>query len=89
MASLIAEHGSRHVGFSSSVSGAWVFRPLWHPPGPGIEPASAALTGTFLSNCAPREVLIEKLIGYHLERDVQVVHKQSDASTSEETVWSL
>ena len=62
--------GSRYKGFSSCGTWAteselsscdprayWPIRDMWDPPGPGIEPMSAALVGGFLTAGLPGESL--------------------------------
>ena len=68
LASLVAEHRSRHVGFSScsaqalerglsscGACGAQLLCGTWNPPGPGIEPVSPILAGGFFTPKATRE----------------------------------
>ena len=62
---LLRSMGSRCTGFSScgtralerrlSSCGAraWLFRGMWDPPGPGLEPVSPALAGGFLTIAPP------------------------------------
>ena len=65
VASLVAEHGSRHAGCSScdlwalehrlSSCDAWasLLRGMSVVPGPGLEPVSPALSGGFLTTAPP------------------------------------
>ena len=45
--------GSREGGLSSCSAGAWLSCVVWDLPGPGIEPASPALAGSFLTTRPP------------------------------------
>ena len=45
--------GSRHAGFLSCGTQAWLPRRMWNLLGPGIEPVSPALTGGFLTTGPP------------------------------------
>ena len=70
VASLVAEHGLQACGLSSCGSRALehrlgscgtraqLLRGMWDLPGPGIEPASPALAGGFLTTVPPGKSLI-------------------------------
>ena len=76
VASLVAEKGSRHAGFSSCGSQALerglsscgsraqLLRSMWDLPGPGLKPVSPALAGRFLTTAPP---------GKHLSRFLKVI----------------
>ena len=53
VSSLVAEHGSRHTGFSSRSSRALLLQATWDLPGPGIEHVCPALARRLLTATAP------------------------------------
>ena len=78
VASLVAEHkplvdrlsscGSwaPECGLSSCGAGAQLFRSMWNPPRPGIEPGSPALAGRLLSTAPPGKFLTTCFYGQFL-----------------------
>ena len=53
VASLVAEHRLQTRRLSSCGSWAQLFRGMWDPPRPGLEPASPALAGRFSTTAPP------------------------------------
>ena len=54
-ASLVAEHRLQTRKLSSCGSRARLFRGMWVPPRPGLEPVSPALAGRFSTTVPPRK----------------------------------
>ena len=52
-ASLVAEHRLQTRRLSNCSSRAQLLRGMWYLPGPGLEPASPALAGGFLTTVPP------------------------------------
>ena len=58
VASLVAEHSSRALGFSSCGSWPYLLCSMWNLPGAGIELKSPALAGRFLTTGPPEKSLL-------------------------------
>ena len=60
VASLVAEHRLQTRRLSNCGSRAQLFRGMWDPPRPGLEPASPALAGRLSTTAPPgKPVLID------------------------------